>query len=1290
MVHAAELSPGSETTDSATAADASEAALNDDPEPDSTADACSEQRTDGDPDASLSDPEADAAEADVTEVEAAAVDATDPAEADFERQAAADAAKADASDADATDVDSAKVDATDADAAKADAADADAAAADAADATKADATDAGATQAETTEADEGSPASDRDVASKHEPPGAAAVNGAPAPTATSEAPTRVQVRAVDRDRRGASRSGARRRKSRKPVGDGSPGVRRTRPPGPTPETGEPVGSGVDDDEVVELVSATPATPPWTGGLSWILVVLVIAVSVVVGGLSWRRRLATVARTQYEDAVAKFEAGQRAGAIREIKGLLERDPDHRFAAELGELRDRSALLLAADDLTPRPERVQGLALSYLERHPDAAVRALDEAAVWRTVGETWQRRFNELGKIYDEADRLATLRELDAERERLRGGIRDPKRPPSATATLLSAIARLDRRAEAALARLSVGKRVAALVKSVKAELDRRRPVPARALLKAGLEREPKWAARRELVELGQEVDRAEAEILRFRPESAALALDPERTRSLQPMTRRVLKRLPGVLDDELPVFLAGDGVVMALDPATGASRWSVRADNRTAPRLITLELRDVYLLWREDGHIEVRLPDGRSAGGGRLPCPFLFPPVTVGSKLYAPGRDGVLRVVDLETVSIIGRHLLSGRLVAPLGVDDGTGRVVAALEHDLLALLAPDPEFEPQLIHESVDTSHAGPAPIPIRDFVLHFSNPPDRRGRMRVYRRDQERGRERWNPAGEFLFDGWILRRPPLLNGRLVVTTDKACLYPFSINTVDLTEGVQPGYQVTAEPRRLAGESLLVTELVLPNHLYVGGRLVERHRMLEQTRWWTREKTYDSPSPLPDPGIVHRAFQITEDRIFTTSQETASDGLVLTSLLIDSGRRLWQARIGLPTPQPLLILDDGRRLYCEQGGAIFPVPEPGAVEPGVQPVDPWLADFGSTRRTRLVDEGTESLGSSPLAPLPVELNGDFGLVRATSDGLVELWRRTGREAAVVAAGQRDITTNATQPMVKVWERQVKGGLAARPVLTSDGLVAASSDGRLHVLSPETGRPRTAPFKLGAAITRPRVLGDSRLVVGAGDGSLRIIELARDSSADSDSVVLREFRRLRHGREAVIALAGRTEKAGLWSVDAAGVVVLWSRTEAGLSELARVEVGAGVVAIKETMRETMRETGRSLLVLSPRRVVELVVDGGETNKKTIKTVELGLGDDQDPIVAVQPAPAGHRVLLQRSGLLRRVSAEGAAVGERRVHGPVLGFAISGDQALVVGARGRLTWWDLPKSGEEAK
>ncbi|MDF1660580.1 MAG: PQQ-binding-like beta-propeller repeat protein [Planctomycetota bacterium] len=903
-----------------------------------------------------------------------------------------------------------------------------------------------------------------------------------------------------------ARAGAAQR-SPAPTTDRRPRRRPERAPAPPPS---------NDEEIFDLVS-TPGPGAERNIYSWILLIVVIIVSLGVAGFAWQQKSYQAERVERDKLREELKLGAYASVLKKSKALLA-EGEPLYKKDLEELRDRSALLDAMNDLNTDPLKVHTLANKYVLDHENDFWRKRELSMA---VREVYRRRITELQELMKKAKSLKRAKQLKAATDAIAESL--TKNPlwlhvddRSRLGTDLDQVTVAFN--ENALS-FDKSRQVKRVEKQVTALIAKRNPIRARTLVLAFLKKQAEFAGDARVTGMLQSIDKLEKDILRFRPPSALQKTAQKSKRSwLRPLTRRSLKTLPQVLDEETPVFFTGGSTMVALNPSTGKARWIIESDADVAPAIVSLETRDAYVAWTRRGLIQVLLMDGRVVAQCDLGVSLLYAPVFFNSFLYAPCSDGLLRVIDLETGRLLGQHSLTGRLMKEINTDPGTERVIVALSHDSLAILSPKKDESPELIRGDFKCLRFGVAPLLVRDYALTFENLPDNQSRMSVF----ARSKGQFEFVNRFEFEGWIVRSPILLNGRLVVTSNLGCVYPFTINTVDRKEGVSPNYDVTQDARKIEGETLVVAQMTMPNFLYFGGQRIERKILNEKTGWWSRERIIYQNSPLPNTGIVHKPFQITDDRLAVTSLESKGDGLLLTSMDLD-GRRFWQLRAGLPLRQPFFVSD--KLYYQEQGGAVFEVE--GFQSSGMAVVQPSLANNlkGPTN-------------SQQTHARPMIHRGRKWIVRPGTGDALAAYR-------IVEAGQNrqlpavsEINISCKTDLEEMWTRSLGSPIVSEILYLKGRLVFATKNGLVRALEMSDGKEFTRPFPGSTKFNLgPLKVSEDRVVVGGNDGSVRVLELKSGAN-----VMLQEVTRSSLGRASLTAL----ERTGnqLWVGNAMGRISL--------------------------------------------------------------------------------------------------------------------------------------------------
>lgn len=895
---------------------------------------------------------------------------------------------------------------------------------------------------------------------------------------------------------------------------------RRRPrPAPEPVFAAPEEDEEDDDEIFDLVS-TPGPGAERNIYSWVALVVVIIASLGVAGFAWRQKSYQAERVERDKLREELKQGAYASVLKKAKALLA-EGEPLYKKDLEELRDRAALLDAMNDLNSDPLKVNTLANKYVLDHEETfwRKRELSEA-----VREVYRRRSTELLELMKDAKSLKRAKELKSATLKVASSLTE--NPLWLHVDDRSRLAVDFKEIDLAYQEIELAsdksRQVARVQKQVAAFLGKRNPVRARAVLASFLKQQSEFREDARVKTLEKSIDDLEKDILSLRPPSALPKTEQSAALSwLRPLARRSLKTVPRVLDEETPVFFTGGSTMVALNPSTGEARWIIESDADQAPQIVSLETRDAYVAWTRRGLIQVLLMDGRVVAQCDLGVSLLYAPVFFNSFLYAPCSDGLLRVIDLETGRLLGQHSLTGRLMKEINTDPGTERVIVALSHDSLAVLSPKKTERPELIRGDFKCLRFGVAPMLIRDYALTFENLPDNQSRMSVF----ARSKGRFDFVRHFDFEGWIVRSPILLNGRLVVTSNEGCVYPFTVNTVDRKEGVSPNYDVSQDPRRIEGEKLVVAQMTMPNFLYFGGKRIERKILNEKTGWWSRERIIHQNSPLPNTGIVHKPFQITDDRIAVTSLETKGDGLLLTSMDLN-GKRYWQLRAGLPLKDA--FFQSGESLfYQEQGGAVFEVK--GFKKSGMAVIRPTL--------TNNLDGPT--LSQSTHARV-IEHRQRTWVLRPDSGDRLSAYRLIGPGQTRQLPTVKEIDEHCQTDLEELWTRPLGSPIISQILPLRGRLVFATKNGLVRALEMEDGKEFTRPFpgatqfKLG-----PLKVSEDRVVVGGEDGSVRVLEMTKGAN-----VMLQEVTRSSLGRASLTAL----ERSGknLWAGNAMGRVSLLS------------------------------------------------------------------------------------------------------------------------------------------------
>jgi outer membrane protein assembly factor BamB len=874
-------------------------------------------------------------------------------------------------------------------------------------------------------------------------------------------------------------------------------------------------SAAPNEEIFDLVSS-PELGAERNIYSWLLLVGIILGSLGVANFAWKQKVRHSERSVRDKLRAELDQGGVQSVLRKVKELLA-DGELLYKKDFEEMRDRAVILAAANELNLEPISMSAQASGYVMNHGEGRWRKKDLS---HQVKEVYLKRFKELKALLTRAKNKERANDLGDAIRRLGQSLR--KNPLwlhiDHEAQLKFELQKAQESFASALDQVGQAQAVERLEIRVAALLKKRDPVAARKATILFLKENPDFSEKEAIASLKAKTDSLEKDILRLRKASIVAVDQTVKLKSwLRPLTQRSLKTLPKVLDSESPVFFSGGSTLVALDPETGKTRWILPSDAEEAPEIVSLETRDAYIAWTRQGVIQVLLPDGRVVAQCELGVSLIFPPVFFNSYLYAPCSDGLLRVVDLETGRLIGQHSLTGRLIKELGKDAATERVIAALAHNTLAIVSPKEDFIPELIRGDFECLRFGVPPLLIRDYAVIFENLPGQQARMLVF----VRVKGQYNQREIFQFEGWVVRSPVLLNGRLVVTTDSGCVYPFTVNTVDSKEGVSAAYDVKQAPRKIEGETLLVAQMTLPNFLYFGGRRIERKLLNEKTGWWSRERFIYQDSVLPDIGVVHKPFQITEDRLFVTSMEKRGDGLTLTAMDL-GGKRFWQLRAGLPLSNPFFGKE--RLYYQEQGGAVFQVT--GFDKNGMRGLRPSLAN---------TSEGpTASLST---LTLPFRHGKRQYFARPGSGRSLEVFRVIGQGYKRTLPVTSEQVTNCITDLEKMWSRDLRAVLISQIIYHRGRLIFATSDGLVRAYDAVDGKefvrpfPGRVKFPLG-----PLLLEGSRIVVGGQDGSVRVLELSPGPNS-----MLREMTRSSFGTASLTAL--EKSKSCLWLGNSIGRVV---------------------------------------------------------------------------------------------------------------------------------------------------
>ncbi len=910
--------------------------------------------------------------------------------------------------------------------------------------------------------------------------------------------------------------------------------------------------------------------------------------------------------RYRQAEKELSAGNFSRAETLFREFALENPDHPSAPKAREEAKYCAImqqvLTAGPDREPLIRQCEAFLTEYEKSERAAKVRDVTQ----QTLYDQGDHIFQEALKARDAARMEKAIPTL----ERCLGV--NPVSPFADQAkTLIETVRQGARRVreEDAFARAR-----SALLKTSEGRLKDRKFAAVRAEIVRLTEIFPFAAQDKDLLSLEARINEQELQASSFAPAregapapEAARAVPPEANTFL--LIERRAESLPRGLEGEI-VFLMAKGRCLALDAATGAYRWSIRAGAAASILPVTVRepstgrpLGALIPSGRENLLRLVASSDGSPKWTYRSPAPFVAPPVVYESQIYLPTLTDGIHVLNAQTGALEGRFWFDGEIRNAPIVDEERGVLYVLPENGCIYAISLSENVCKQIVSEAFEPFLLPCQAVPVGSYLLLIEYQDLRKMRVRIFSRNAEGFGLRPIRTGKavkpFDLGENVGCRPIVAAGSLYSVTESGTLKVFGVNVKSEDEPMFPAADHWP-PTDIAGDySLLLDTDASPFHKGIGslnpvlvcGSGVVVFQFSAPDRKLTEVWRFP-PGGGNEKFVPGQAFlppQRVGNLVCVSTIAPDRDGICLTAIDLEQKAMAWQAVAGAAVTA-CAADETGKRVFVHsRGGSVYAL----AVGANDRPAVLEQRLFAAKTQASSVPD---ALYYAP--PGRLYIGGDDNALHAVdtqTGGPAAGWEepfRTqapcgpmaplGRETLVFGTAKGDVFLAAlagSGRYAQEFSDPARASYAVSPLAGPDGavyigndrgvfqkLVVAEQSGQ-RFLKPEFKFRASAPIRAGAAAVNDTVfVGDmnGKLYALAAKSLKPVAEWSLDAPITSDLVTLGDAVCAASEAGCVYAVSLR-QKTPLWRFPPSGFAAAVAGRPLRLGELVLIGTQDGKV-----------------------------------------------------------------------------------------------------------------------------